>query len=536
MALDGFGMLMNQGIIGAQSWTGLDPDALMLRRASEDALGPMKPSTPLLVMRGIAKSFPGVQALRGVSLTLHPGEVLALLGENGAGKSTLMKVLGGAHRADAGSIEIDGREARFHSPQDARRAGVAVIYQEFNLVPGLTACENIFLGQELARAGFVRRTAERQGAAELFQRLGVEIDLDAPCRRLTTAQQQLVEIAKALAFEARIIVMDEPSAALTSHEVERLFTVIRDLQKQDIGVIYISHRLDEIFRIADRVTILRDGANVGERPVAGLTRHQMIEMMVGRELKDEFPKRVAAIGAPRLEVVGLCRGRAVRDVSFAVRRGEIVALTGLIGAGRTETVRLIFGADAREAGEVRLDDNLLAIRTPRDAIGAGIGLLTEDRKLQGLVLSHSARENFGLPNLPWLSRRGFVQVEREREEFAGYARTLQIKTPHAEQPVGHLSGGNQQKVVLAKWLARNCDVLIFDEPTRGIDVGAKYEIYLLMNELAAEGKAIIMISSEMPEVLGMADRILVMHDGRVTGEIADVAHATQEQVMQLAVA
>jgi ABC-type sugar transport system ATPase subunit len=330
--------------------------------------------------------------------------------------------------------------------------------------------------------------------------------------------------------------MDEPSAALTSHEVERLFAIIRDLKRQGIGIIYISHRLDEIFSIADRVTVLRDGANVGERPIGQFTRNDMIRMMVGRELKDEFPSRSSAIGAIRLEVKGLRRGNSVRDVSFVARRGEILALTGLVGAGRTEVVRLIFGADHRDAGEVRIDGRLCALRTPREAISAGIGLLTEDRKLQGLVLGHSVRENFGLPNLTWLSRWGFVRLGHEREEFGRYADTLKIKVPHQEQRAGNLSGGNQQKVVLAKWLARNCDVLIFDEPTRGIDVGAKYEIYLLMNELAAQGKAIVMISSEMPEVLGMADRILVMHDGRVTGEIADARRATQEQVMQLAVA
>jgi ABC-type sugar transport system ATPase subunit len=496
----------------------------------------MTDSAPLLEMRGIVKSFPGVQALSGVNFSLKTGEVLALLGENGAGKSTLMKVLGGAFRSDAGSIEIDGVTQHFTTPQDSRRAGVAVIYQEFNLVPGLTACENIFLGQEPTRAGFVAQGQERRQAADLFRRLGVEVDLDTPCRRLTTAQQQLVEIAKALAFQARIIVMDEPSAALTSHEVSRLFAIIEELKRQGIGVVYISHRLDEIFAVADRVTVLRDGANVGERLITEVTRQELIELMVGRELSDEFPKRSTPIGPPRLEVTGLRRGRAVRDVSLSVRRGEIVALTGLVGAGRTETVRLIFGADARDAGEIRLDGRLLAIRSPRDAIAAGIGLLTEDRKLQGLVLGHAVRENFGLPNLNWLSRGGFVQLRRERDEFARYVETLRIKTSSGEQRAGTLSGGNQQKVVLAKWLARNCDVLIFDEPTRGIDVGAKYEIYLLMNELAAQGKAILMISSELPEVLGMADRILVLHEGRVTGEIADARRATQEQIMKLAIA
>jgi len=393
-------------------------------------------SRPLLAMHGIVKTFPGVQALRGVDLAVSAGEVLALLGENGAGKSTLMKVLGGAYRADEGAITIDGRETPLHSPQDSRRAGVAVIYQEFNLVPGLTAVENIFLGQEVTRAGFIAQKPERERAAKLFQRLGVEMDLDAPCRQLTTAQQQLVEIAKALAFDARIIVMDEPSAALTSHEVERLFEIIRDLKSHGIGIIYISHRLDEVFTITDRVTVLRDGRNVGERPTSQITRNEMIELMVGRELKDEFPARTAAIGPARLEVSHLTRGRAVRDVSFVVRRGEILALTGLVGAGRTEAVRIIFGADPREAGEIRLDGNVLAICSPRDAIAAGIGLLTEDRKLQGLVLGHSVRENFGLPNLERLSTRGFVGLRREREEFGRYVSQLQIKVPNQDARAG----------------------------------------------------------------------------------------------------
>jgi len=492
-------------------------------------------SPPLLVMEGIEKSFPGVKALDGVSLQLHAGEVLALVGENGAGKSTLIKVLSGAHRPDAGRLLLGGEPLVVASPADAQRAGIAVIYQEFNLVPTLTARENIFLGQERTVAGFLRRRRERRAALELFSRMGVEIDPEAVCRSLTVAQQQVVEIAKALSLRARILVMDEPTATLSSDEVERLFAIIRDLKRQGIGVIYISHRLDEVFEVADRVMVLRDGQHIATRPVGEVTRDALIEMMVGRKLENEFPKERAEIGPPRLVVRDLARGRWVRGVSFCVRRGEVLALTGLVGSGRTETARLIFGADRPEGGSVELDGRPLRIRGPRDAIRNGICLLTEDRKTHGLVLAHSVRENFALPNLPHLSRLGFVAGRREREALDRLAQSLRIRMTSPEQRVGTLSGGNQQKVVLAKWLEANSEVIIFDEPTRGIDVGAKYEIYLLMNRLAAQGKAILMISSELPEVLGMADRILVMHDGRITGEITDVASATQEQILRYAV-
>ena len=490
----------------------------------------------LLEMKGIEKSFPGVHALKQVDLELYHGEVLALLGENGAGKSTLMKVLVGACPADAGRILIDGTETFVRTPIAARQAGVAVIYQEFNLVPALSARENIFLGQEPSLIGFAPAAHERVRSVELLRRIGANFDPDELCRNLNIAQQQCVEIAKALAHDSKIIVMDEPSAALTPSEVRKLFETIRGLKSRGIGVIYISHRLEEIFEIADRIMVVRDGANAGVRATGEIDRAGLIEMMVGRKLDQEFPKRKHAIGRERLVVRNLLRGKAVRNVSFSVRAGEVVALAGLVGSGRTETARLIFGADRAEGGSIDLDGRRLKISEPRDAIAERIGLLTEDRKGQGLVLGLSVRENFGLPNLDRFSHFGFVRRDEERKAFAHFTDAMRIKIPHDDELARNLSGGNQQKVVLAKWLQRNCDVIIFDEPTRGIDVGAKYEIYLLMLELAAQGKAIIMISSELPEVLGMADRILVMHEGRITGEIADAAGATQAQIMDLAVA
>jgi ribose transport system ATP-binding protein len=490
---------------------------------------------PALEMCGISKRYPGVTALDDVGLTVLPGEVHALMGENGAGKSTLMKILAGAEVADAGEIRLDGVPTVIDSPERAIERGIGIIYQEFNLVPHLTVAENLYLGREPAAGvpGFISFSRMREEARAVLDALGMRLDPRAVVGELSVAQQQMVEIAKATSRPLRVLAMDEPSSALDPHELRNLFALIVSLKERGTGIIYISHRLEEVFAIADRVTVLRDGRSIGTRRKAETSPHELIRMMVGRELKESIPKRPATVRDPVLEVRGLTREGVFRDVSFTVRGGEILGIGGLVGAGRTEVVRAIFGADPVDGGEMRLGGSRVRPRSPREAIRLGIGLVPEDRKGLGLILGMAVRENVSLANLDALTRAGFIRRRREREVAEEYIASLSIRTPSAEQPTRLLSGGNQQKVVLAKWLFTRSKLLIFDEPTRGVDVGAKTEIYELMNRLVERGVGLIMVSSELPELLGMSDRILVMRQGRLAGELSR-AEATQERVMELA--
>lgn len=486
---------------------------------------------PLLEMRGIGKSFPGVRALDGVDFELRAGEVHVLLGENGAGKSTLMKILSGAYRPDEGEIRIGGEPRRIATPHHAQALGISTIYQEFNLIPHLPVSANIFLGREPRRAGILLdRRAMRNQAGIALRELDVALDPDSPVSALGVAEQQMVEVAKALSLEARILVMDEPTSALTDTEIANLFGIVRRLRDRGVGIVYISHRMEEIFEIGDRVTVLRDGRKVATHALGAVTVKELVRDMANRELTEHFPREVVEPGPPVLEVRDLTTRAKLRGVSFILRRGEILGVAGLLGSGRTELARAIFGADPIQSGEVLVRGRPCRFRSPRAAIRAGIGLLPEDRRQFGLVLPLSLKRNVSLPNTNRVYPRGLLRPGEERRLAEECVDGLRVKTPHINQATANLSGGNQQKVVLGKWLARRSDIFIFDEPTRGIDIGAKVEIYRLMNRLTREGAGILMISSEMPEVLGMSDRILVMREGRLAGEFKR-AEATQEAVL-----
>lgn len=489
---------------------------------------------PILELRGIHKSFGAVMALQGANLSLLRGQVTALVGENGAGKSTLVKTLAGLHPQDQGQVFLDGEEVSFRDPLHAREAGIAVIYQEPTMFPDLTVAENIFMGrQPLGSFRRIDRKSMRRMAMELFTRLGVKMDPDRIAQGLSIADQQVVEIAKAISLDARVLIMDEPTAALSGVEVERLFAVTRTLQDSGAAVLFISHRFEEVFALADWITVMRDGAHVITAPASELSVDQVIRQMVGRDVASLFPKQDAEIGDVALEVRNLSRKGVFHDISFTVKAGEIVGLSGLVGAGRSEVARAIFGIDRYDAGEVLIRDKPLKALSSSAAMAAGVGFVPEDRRKQGLVMELPVSRNLTLTLRRQLSRFGLLTNRSEAATTSEWAKRLQIKTGSPNSPVSTLSGGNQQKVVLGKWLATRPKILIIDEPTRGIDVGTKSEVHRLISELAGTGLAVLMISSELPEVLGMSDRVLVMHEGRITAELTR-GEATEETVMTAA--
>ena len=489
----------------------------------------------ILTMKGIDKSFPGVHALDHVNLEIRKGEVLALMGENGAGKSTLMKVLTGIYKKDSGTITYEGKDVEFANPREAQDAGIVIVHQELNMMNHLTVAQNIFIGREIMSGKLINDAKMNQEAKKLFDKLNINIDPTEKMGNLTVGRQQMCEIAKAISHDAKVIIFDEPSAALTEAEIEELFKIIRDLRDKGMGIVYISHRMDEIKVITDRVTVMRDGGYVGTLITKECTKNDIINMMVGRviyedpKVESNVPKDAPVV----LKVDHLNAGKMVKDVSFELHKGEILGFSGLMGAGRTETARALFGADPKDSGDIYINGKKVDIKTPMDAVKNGIGYLSEDRKRYGIVVGKSVAENSTMATLDEFINGPFINKKKENKIAQKYVEDLKTKTPSVDQLVVNLSGGNQQKVVIAKWLVRNCDILIFDEPTRGIDVGAKSEIYHLMNELVAEGKSIIMISSEMTEILRMSDRIIVMCEGRKTGEI-DIAEATQENIMHAA--
>ena len=494
-------------------------------------------SETFLQMSHITKRFPGVLALSNVDFALRKGEVHALLGENGAGKSTLMKILSGVYQPDEGDIIFEGQSVSFANPLSAQSAGITIIHQEFNLFPELTVEENIFIGREFCKNNRWRldEKQQRQAAIDILQKLNLNISPETLVADLTVAQQQMVEIAKAISVNAKILIMDEPTAALTETEIDSLFQVTRLLKEQGTGIVYISHRLDELALIADRATVMRDGQFIATVDYDAVKISDLIAMMVGRDLGNIYPRRgPLAQRKPVLEVSGLTRNGVLNNIDFTLYQGEILGFAGLMGAGRTELARAIFGADPIDGGTLKLNGKVTVIKDIPDAIQQGISYLTEDRKKEGLALGLSVERNIMLGNYPEYSDRyGNVDSKRCQKTSEEQVKALRIKTPHLEQAALNLSGGNQQKIIIARWVCKDTDILIFDEPTRGIDVGAKLEIYELMNRLVAKGKSIIMISSELPEVLGMCDRILVMRNGRITGELAS-DDATQEKIMQYA--
>jgi inositol transport system ATP-binding protein len=488
----------------------------------------------ILELNGITKEFPGVKALDNIQLKVRPGTVHALMGENGAGKSTLMKIIFGIYTPDAGTISFKGQTIKINGSKDALNLGISMIHQELSPVPHMTVAENIYLGREPTNAfGWINSKKMEKDAKQLFESLKMNIDPTAKMIDLSIANMQMVEIATAVSHKADLIIMDEPTSAISETEVERLFQIVRTLKEQGVTIIYISHKMDEIFRISDEITVFRDGQYIGTREASALTQDMLIQMMVGREIKQIFHKEDAEISDVALSVRNLTKNGKFQDISFEVRAGEILGIAGLMGSGRTEVIQSIFGIDPPDSGEIHIKGKKVRIRSPRDAIRHKIGLLTEDRKITGAFLPLSVKDNMIISSIDNFIGKGFVKRKLVNDTCAAFVERLNVKTPSLNQVIMNLSGGNQQKVLMARWLLNNPDILILDEPTRGIDVGAKSEIHKLMSRLAQTGKAIIMISSELPEVLGMSDRIIVMHEGNLKGELSR-DKASQESVMELA--
>lgn len=473
----------------------------------------------ILSLKGVSKSFPGVKALDNVDFSVRKGEVHALAGENGAGKSTLMKILSGSYRKDEGTVEFDGRKVEVRSPKDAENLGLSIIYQELNIFQGLTVAENIYVGRQPKKNGVVDWKKMYTDAEKLFDELHIKLDVRKKVRGLSIAQQQMIEIAKAVSAHAKLVIMDEPTSSLATHETKLLFEIINRLRDNGVAIIFITHRLDEIFEISDRVTVMRDGCSIGTCDTGDITKAELITMMIGREMMKQFPVRHAVIGEELLRLDNISDGKKVKGVSFAVARGEVLGFAGLVGAGRTETMRMVFGADKRRTGKIFINGKEIRIRSPKDSVKNKIAFVTENRKEEGLLLAKSVRQNIVMAALSKIRTKYLLNYKKEQEYSKKYIEDMNISTPSENKQVMFLSGGNQQKVVVAKWLMSDSEVIILDEPTRGIDVGAKHEIYELINQLAEAGKAIIVVSSDMEEILGISDRILVMYEGEITGEV-----------------